>query len=89
MTTEETTDETADQGINVQMELYPEDSTEMEIRQIVVGMNPLVLVTAPGDGTVGLTISGMSAEQALDFLSFAKMAVHNYLGQEAAEASEA
>lgn len=85
MTAQDATEDT-DPDIKVQLELYPENSSEMEIRQVVVGMNPLVLVSAPGDGTVGVTVSSMTAEQALDFLSFAKLALHQYLATEDTEA---
>lgn len=73
---------TEDNDISVSLEIYPEDSSEISLRQIAVGMTPLVMVSVPGDGTLSLVVSHMDAEDALQLLAAAQLTLHNYLATE-------
>lgn len=68
--------------VSISLEIYPEDSSEVSLRQIAVGMQPLVLVALADGGVINLVVSSMGAEEALEFLSVAQLALHNYLGSE-------
>lgn len=81
MTTQDATEDT-DRDLKVQLEIFPENSSEMQIKQVVAGLNTFVTVSAPGDGVIGVTVSTLTAEEALELLSYAQMALHQYLATE-------
>lgn len=73
--------------VQVSLEIYPKDGGTVQLVQQAVGLQTLVNVTLdPGEqeGTAvcGLTLSCVTAEEALDLLGLATLALHNYLGAE-------
>lgn len=82
MTENQAVGNTEGEDISVAFELFPVDSSEVQIRTVALGMNPLVLLSVPGDGTIGVTVSSMTAEEALHMLSFGTMALQQYIAAE-------
>lgn len=82
----EATEATEDQTVHVSLEIFPEDGTTVELRQIAVGLHPaIILGTEPvedGDTHFTITLSACTPEVALEVLGLATLSLHNYLGSE-------
>lgn len=79
--------EPTEEQVKVHLDIYPEGSPEIQLRQIAVGMQPGVFITIDageeeGTADLGLTISCLTPEEALDVIQLAQLSINRYLGME-------